>query len=236
MHVSLSEIQTTVCNAALAVGVPLGLGEDAGWAARHMMLIGFGSFAVFVDALDAIEGGRSTGFDADRAIDGKFGPEPTGLLLSAIRAGPSACDLVTSTAATDIKFSPITLTAVDVPSVILFEILAATVDMDQGQCVTWNTGDRGKFEAICWRGSLVLIKGTPEDLLLPDPADITMHLVARKPPEQGMTVNQRIQREAVEIDAATWHRVTTYADRLLVVATETSRLIGAGAGGVIDVD
>ena len=30
MHVSLSEVQTNVCKAAVAVGLPLGLGEDAG--------------------------------------------------------------------------------------------------------------------------------------------------------------------------------------------------------------
>ena len=126
MHVSLSEIQTTVCKAAVAVGLPLGLGEDAGWAARRMMAIGVGSFAAFVDAIDTVDDGRSTGFDADHAIAGSFGPQPAGLLLSAIRAGPSVCDLVALATGTDIEFAPLTLTDVDIPSVILFEVLAAT--------------------------------------------------------------------------------------------------------------
>ncbi len=235
MHVSLSEVQTTVCKAAVAVGLPLGLGEDAGQAARRMMASGVGSFAAFVDALDAVDEGRSTGFDADRAIAGDFGPKPAGRLLSAIRAGPSACDLVASAASTDIGLGRITLTNVDVPIVILFEALVASVDMDKGQCVAWNVGGGGAIEAVCWRGSLALIKGAPEDLLATDSAEITMHLVAREPRVRAITVDQRIQRDGVEIDEVTWRRVKTYADRLLVDATETSRLTGAGAG-VVDTD
>ena len=66
-------------------------------------------------------------------------------------------------------------------------------------------------------------------------AEITMCMVTRKPSVVAITVDQRIQRDAVEIDEATWHRIRTYANRLLVVATESSRLTGAGAG-VVDTD
>ncbi len=235
MHVSLSEVQTTVCKAAVAVGLPLGLGEDAGRAARWMMASGVGLLAAFVDALDAVDKGRSTGFDADRAIAGYFGPKPAGRLLSALRAGPSACDLVASAASTDMGYGRITLTDVDVPIVILFEALVASADMDTGECVAWNADGGGAIEAVCWRGSLALIKGAPEGLLATGSAEITMHLVAREPRVRAITVDQRIQRDAVEIDEATWRRVTTYADRLLVDAAETSRLTGAGAG-VVDTD
>ena len=235
MHVSLSEVQTNVCKDAVAVGLPLGLGEDAGRAARNMMASGVGTFAAFVDALDAVDEGRSTGFDADRAIAGNFAPKPASLLLSAMRAGPSACDLIASAASAEIGLGRITLFGVDVPIVILFEALVASADMDQGQCVTWNAGGGGAIEAVCWRGSLVLIKGAPEDLLATGSAEISMHLVAREPRVRAITVDQRIQRDGVDIDEATWRRVAAYADRLLVVATETSRLTGAGAG-VIDTD
>ena len=235
MHVSLSEVQTTICKAAVAVGLPLGLGEDAGRAARHMMASGIGSFAVFVDALDAVNGGRSTGFDADRAIAGDFGPRSAGLRLSALRAGPSACDLIASAARTETRFGRILLTDVDVPIVIVFEALVASRDLDQGIYFAWNAGSLGAIEAVCWRGALTLIKGVPEDLLATDSGAITMRLAARQPTGPAITVDQRIQRDAVEIDEAPWRRATTYADRLLVEATETSRLTGAGAG-VIDKD
>ena len=236
MHVSLSEVQTIVCKAAVAVGLPLGLGEEAGRAARRMMASGVGSLAAFIDALDAVDKGRSTGFDADRAITGDFGPKPAGRLLSALRAGPSACDLVMSAASTDMGYGRITLTDVDVPIVILFEALVASADMDKGQCVAWTMSGGGMIEAVCWRGSLALIKGAPEDLLVSDPAEIIMHLVAREPRVLSITVDQRIQRDAIEIDEATWRRFITYADHLLVEATETSRLTGAGSGVVVDTD
>ena len=103
MHVSLSEVETTVCKAAMAVGLPLGLGEDAGRAARRMMALGVGSFAAFCDALDAVDQRRSTGFDLEPARTGVFGPKPAGRLLSAIRAGPSACDLVVAAARTNMS-------------------------------------------------------------------------------------------------------------------------------------
>ena len=202
MHVSLSEVQTTVCKAAVAIGLPLGLGEDAGRAARCMMVSGVGSFAAFVDALDAVDKGQSTGFEADRAITGDFGPMPAGRLLSALHAGPSACDLLATATRTDLGYSRITLTDVDVPIVILFEVLVALDNMDKGQCVAWTVGGGGAIEAVCWRGSLALVKGAPEDLLATGPAEIIMYLVARKPRVPAITVDQRIQRDAVDIDEA----------------------------------
>jgi hypothetical protein len=236
VHVSLSEIQSTICKAALGVGLPLGLGEDAGWAARNMMTNGIGSISVFAEALDAIEEGKSTGFDADRAGAGYFTSKPAGFLLSAIWAGPSTCDLVASTTSRNSKFSTITLINVDVPSVILFEVLASTVGVPKGLCVAWNAGSNDEIEAVCWRGSLSLIKGMRKDLLLTAPANITIQLVNQKPPDQSMDVYRCIQREAVEIHASSWRRITIYADRLLVDASDTSRLTGAGAGSIIELD
>ncbi len=235
MHVSLSEVQTTIAKAAVAVGLPLGLGEDAGRAARHMMASGVGSCSAFIDALDAVDTGRSTGFDVDRAVAGDFGPKPAGLRLSAIRAGPSACDLVAAAARTDIAVRRITLDRIDVPIVILFEALAASADMDSGPCVAWNAAGGAAIQAVCWHGALALIQGTLADLLVPHSGEITMHLVAQQPRGPAITIDPRRQRDGVEIDPATWRRVTAYADRLLVEATETSRLTGAGAG-VIDKD
>ena len=235
MHVSLSEVQTTVSKAAVAVGLPLGLGEDAGRAARHMMASGVGSFAAFVDALETVDEGRATGFDAERAIAGDFVPEPAGRPLSAIRAGPSACDLVVSAARGDTGSGRVSLANVDVPIVILFEALVASADMDRGLCVAWNGRGESAIEAICCQGLLTLIEGTPGDLRATGAAEITMHLVAREPRVHAIAVDPRRQHDAVEIDEATWRRVASYADRLLVVATETSRLTGAGAG-VVDTD
>ena len=94
MHVSLSEVEAAVAKAAMAVGLPPGLGEDAGRAARLMLRTGLGALSDLVDALDAVDGGASVGFDADRAPAGMLVPANGARQLSALRAGPTACDLL----------------------------------------------------------------------------------------------------------------------------------------------
>ena len=140
-----------------------------------------------------------------------------------------------SAARSDSGFGPITLANVDAPIVILFVALVASPDLDRGLRVAWNGCGGNAIEAVCWQGSLILIEGAPGDLLAAGPAEITLQVVAREPKVRAIAVDPRRQRDAVEIDEATWRRVAAYADRLLVVATETSRLTGAGAG-VVDTD
>ena len=94
MHVSLSEVEAAVAKAAMAVGLPPGLGEDAGRAARLMLRTGLGALSDLVDALDAVDGGASVGFDADRVSAGMLVPANGARQLSALWAGPTACDLL----------------------------------------------------------------------------------------------------------------------------------------------
>ena len=94
MHVSLSEVEAAVAKAAMAVGLPPGLGEDAGRAARLMLRTGLGALSDLVGALDAVDGGASVGFDADRVPAGMLVPANGARQLSALRAGPTACDLL----------------------------------------------------------------------------------------------------------------------------------------------
>ena len=98
MHVSLSEVEAAVAKAAMAVGLPPGLGEDAGRAARLMLRTGLGALSDLVGALDAVDGGASVGFDADRAPAGMLVPANGARQLSALRAGPTACDLLLAAA------------------------------------------------------------------------------------------------------------------------------------------
>ena len=98
MHVSLSEVEAAVAKAAMAVGLPPGLGEDAGRAARLMLRTGLGALSDLVDALDAVDDGASVGFDADRVSAGMLVPANGARQLSALRAGPTACDLLLAAA------------------------------------------------------------------------------------------------------------------------------------------
>ena len=233
MQVSLSEIETSICKAVSAVNLPLGFGEDAGRAARCMAESGIGSLAAFVDALDALDNGQSTGFDAESAVMGKFIPKSAGRYLSALHAGPSACDLLVSAASTEPEYREITLNDVDIPLVILFLSLVASTDMNMGLHLTWS--EKNNVEVVCWHGSLVMIKGTLKNLCVSGPARLSILLVAKPPKGLETAWNQQIQGKLVDIDEAIWRRIIAYTGRLLVDATETSRLTGAGAG-VIDTD
>ena len=150
MYVSLSEIETSICKAVSAVDLPLGFGEDAGRAARSMAGSGIGSLAAFVDALDALDNGRSTGFNEKIAVTGKFTPKSAGQYLSALHAGPSACDLLISATSNNPEYREITLNDVDIPLVILFVCLVASTDMNMGLRLTWSEKDN--VEAVCWQG------------------------------------------------------------------------------------
>ena len=236
MYISLSEVETVVSKATEAVGLSPGLGEDAGRAARYMMACGVGSLMAFVDALEAVDEGLSTGFDIESAITGAFNPKSTDRTLSALCAGPSACDLILSWNNAEWCDSPIILKDVDVPVVILFEILVASSNLDKNKSITWTVSGGRVAEAVCWRGSLAMIKGEFRDLLIADSTKIMMRLATWDPNCLTMIIVRHLQREAAEVDGEMWLRIKGYADRLLVESTEASRLTGAGSGIVVDTD
>ena len=176
MHVSLSEVEAAVVKAVMAVGLPLGLGEDAGRAARLMLRSDLGTLSDLVDALDAVDGGASVGFDADRVSAGRLVPVDGAKRLSALRAGPTACDLllaaarsaggdgrdtVTSAAVDtarprDVR-SPgpgnvVTLAAVDYPTMVLHEVIDVSRHVDAAFLVAWSIGGGPDIEVLCRGG------------------------------------------------------------------------------------
>ena len=80
-----------------------------------------------------------------------------------------------------------------------------------------------------------MIQGTLKKICAPGPAQLSILLVAEPPKGLKPTWNQHMQGKLVDIDEVIWGRIIAYTSRLLVDATETSRLTGAGAG-VIDMD
>ena len=236
MHVSLSEIENTISKAVLGVGLPVGLGDDAGSAARHMIATGLGVGTIFEDALQAVDQGRSGGFKIDNSCPICFTPKIDGLLLSSIISGPSACDLASLITTENAKPATVTLRKVDVPGIILFEALANTLDAPLGHCVSWNRSSERSVKAFCWDGSLYLIKGRPVELFMWGPSDITITPLLEKPSNKSIRLEPCTQHAGMEIDAPSWRKIKTYADRLFVGSSETSRLFGAGSGGLIETD
>ena len=144
MHVSLSEVEAAVAKAAMAVGLPPGLGEDAGRAARLMLRTGLGALSDLVDALDAVDGGASVGFDADRVSAGMLVPANGARQLSALWAGPTACDLLLVAAGPaggggrDAgSRNVVALAAVDYPTVVLHQVLDVSRGIGVPLLVAW---------------------------------------------------------------------------------------------------
>lgn len=226
----------TITKAVRGVGLPVGLGEDLGLAASHMMASGVGMGTIFGDALQAVDQSRSVGFKIDDSCSIRFTPKIDGLLLSSIISGPSACDLASLITTENEELATVTLSNVDVPGIILFEALANTVDAPFGLCVSWDRGDKRSVEALCWGGSLHLIKGMVVESFMAVPSDITITPVLEKPSNKSIKLEPDAQHAAMEIDASSWQKIKTYADRLFVGSTEASRLFGAGSGGLIETD
>ena len=161
MHVSLSEVEATVAKAAMGVGLPPGLGEDAGRAAALMLRSGLGALCDLAGALDAVDGGASAGFDTDRVAARRLVPANGAAQLSALRAGPTACDLLLAAAgsaggdgrnaaapaAVDTtrprgirgpgSGNVVTLAAVDYPTVVLHLVLDVSRNIDTPLLVAW---------------------------------------------------------------------------------------------------
>ena len=142
MRVSLSEVETTVRKAALGVGLALGLAEDAGRAAGWAALAGVGDPGLFAAALEALDTGRSVGADADRAHAGTLTPVDGAGPLSALIAGPAACDALRSVAGT------VTLIAVDHPAVVLFEALEICDGLAGELRVDWRDPGGAAIEVV----------------------------------------------------------------------------------------
>ena len=235
MRVSLSEIQTFITKACVEAGLPLGLAQDAGHAARHVIRHGSRQLETFVKAIDTIDQKRSVTYDIDKANLGHFIPSHLDKHLSALYAAPSACDLLLLNETQRTEQDYITLTNVDIPAVVIAEVSAASENIDRKFCLSWNINGTYDVHGICWQGSLVLIKGTVTELLSTQSSEMTLKPVELENKFEKCIPECVDQVASPHIEEKTWERILTYVDRSLVKATETSRLTGAGAG-VIDKD
>ncbi|MBM10290.1 MAG: hypothetical protein CMF69_12130 [Magnetovibrio sp.] len=233
LQVSLSEIETSICKAVSATSLPVSFGEDAGRAARCMAESGIGSLVAFVEALDALNNGQSTGFNTQCAAMGKFIPKLDARHLSALYAGPSACDLLVSTHDVGPEYAAITLENVDKPLIILFESLVTSIDRTFGLHLSWKT--QHSIQAICWRGALTIVEGSSQNLCTSGPAKMSILRITKPPTNMEPAWSPQRTKKLTYVEEEVWHRLISYTNRLLVDSTEKSRLTGAGAG-ITDTD
>ncbi len=231
MRVSLSEVETTVRKASVGVGLPLGLAEDAGRAAAWAALVGVGDPAVFAAALEDLDTGRSVGADADQARAGHLAPGAATGPLSALLAGPTACDALLSAADATV----VTLSAVDHPAVVLFEVLEARDGLAGELRVGWHDPGGAAIEIVRRGDGMIDGLANRSSLAGLGPADMRLALTDGQVPPHAAPVRPDVLAEGVAVDDASWRCIAAFAARLLVEGTEASRVSGAGAG-VVEVD
>ena len=213
MHVSLSEVEAAVAKAVMAVGLPPGLGEDAGRAARLMLRSGLGTLSELVDALDAVDGGASVGFDADRVSAGRLVPVDGAKRLSALQAGPTACDLLLAAAAgggagrrrrdaitpaaadtarpRDVRgpgsWNVVTLAAVDCPTLVLHEVIDVSRGAGAAFPVAWSIDGGPRVEILCRHGVASLGSGALGAVSGAGPAEMSIGVVEASSDRGGGT-------------------------------------------------
>tara|TARA_Y100000588_G_scaffold364484_1_gene428175 strand:+ start:684 stop:1391 length:708 start_codon:yes stop_codon:yes gene_type:complete len=235
MRVSLSEIQTFITKACVATRLPLGLAEDAGHAARHAIQRGSGQLEAFVEAIEAMAQNRSVTYDIDKAIMGHFVPHDSDKNLSALHAGPSACDFIFLNETQNVKQGHITLISIDVPAVVIYQASVVSENVDSKYSLSWHISGASILHGICWQGSLLFTEGTLADLLSSHSSEISLQLVELGDPLDKSTSKFVDQVNSPQVEERVWNNILKYAGRSLVETTETSRLTGAGAG-VLDTD
>ncbi len=231
MRVSLSEVEATVRKASVGVGLALGLAEDAGRAAAWAALVGVGDPGLFAAALEALDTGRSVGVDADRAATETLSPVDGAGPLSALTAGPVACDALLSGA----DAATVALSAVDHPAVVLFEALEVCDGLAGELRVHWRAPDGAAIEVVRRRDGPIDGLAARHALAGHGPADMRLTLTAGHVPPPAAPARAEVLADGVAVDDVRWRCIAALAARLLVEGTEASRLSGAGAG-VIDVD
>ena len=232
MRLSLNEVEVTIRKAALGVGFPLGLAEEAGASAAWLAAAGFpfdrllaaALRTVLPEELRVIRRARVCKLVGDTGV------------CSAIRVVPSACDLVIASVVSREKIAVEAI--VDVPALAIAQAVITSATSGLPLAVEIRTKLRGitgdtpplLFDPIAklaqFRSELVRIR-------LPQEGDASGR---RALDSMGLTRARSLAlAEGVSAKDLYWDRIRSLAARTLVPATSQSREHGAGAG-MIDSD
>ena len=237
MRVSYNEIYTNVKKACIAVGVPIGVAEDIARSVTNGMESGMDYLEQITVALDKIYDTRSATYDPDQALRGLFISSNPDKSLSALNSAPSACDLTVLEPKEEYSFHQtefIKLSQVDVPSLVIFEALRMSRDLQKDECIWWEIDNINQCEGVCLRGKLMMLQCSYKVILECQNRSMTMKKMEKKKLGEGFKEhvgtldNENISRK-------NWDKITSYSNMLLVRTSEESRMKGAGAG-VVDRD
>jgi hypothetical protein len=215
MSFSLNEVEAMGKRAARGAGLPWGLAEEAGKAARWLTARGYPGAEQLADVLTRND---KQGYAelAPVDVDGVW-QAPAGRLCPLI-TGAALCDRAAEIA----EGRVIELGMTAQPLLLVPYIAGAAKLIGTAIAIGWEhvtmivTQDRE------------IIDGNPNALTARSTDSIRCRRVddASNLATPAVSVNQ----PAAPVDAATWSRLAAFAQRTFAPATEASRLSGAGAG------
>ena len=216
MRVSASEIESTLQKATIGLGLGIGCGVEAGRAALTMARHNIDLVSIFAAAFDNVSSGRSSTYDYVRAFDGVFAPTQAERHLSAIIVAPTICDFLT------VGTGQLVAESVDFPMILLMSLLSHGLEIE---CE--KLGEK-RVVIFSKAGNLRYENGQVADFQKPSSLKLT-HIAGF---ERNLLSHPM---GATEVDGDAWAELLSYAEQCLVVGSEQSRLMEAGAG-LIDED
>ena len=233
MHASNAEIETLTCKAAVGVGLPAGLAEDAGVAAAWLSGAGFAGADIACRAIENIRKGRArpviiSGHTASLC------PDTKGKLASVMYAAPSLSDFLQTT-------SRVTVARLDEP-LLLFAHLVCSSSVRAMELVLHSVGSTGKvLQGVIQRGHGRL-EGPPfSEQEAKNGSEVSVTMVGGsqdrnfKPTKKESETRRAAIQRGVEVTEAIWAELQRLAAHTLVPESATSKQRGAGAG-MIDND
>ncbi len=233
MHASNAEIETLTYKAAVGVGLPVGLAEDAGVAAAWLSMAGFDGVDITCRAIENISNSKARPVIVSNQST-SFCPDTKGKLASVIYAAPSVFDFLQTT-------SRVTVSHLDEP-LLLFAHLVCSSSLRKMEFSLRSVGSIGTV----LRGVIQRGHGRLDGLSISNQeekggSEVTVTMVSLSE-DRNFTLTKKememrrvaIQRGVV-VNETIWTKLQSLAANTLVPESATSKQRGAGAG-MIDND
>ena len=233
MHASNAEIETLTCKAAVGVGIPVGLAEDAGVAAAWLSAAGFAGAEIAYRAIENLRKGKARPVIVSSHSE-SLCPDTKGKLASVMYAAPSIFDFLQTT-------SPVTVVRLDEP-LLLFGHLVCSSSIPAVELVLHSVGSTGEvLQGVIQRGHGRL-EGPPfsnQEAKNGSEVSVTMVGISEdrnfKPTKKEIDVRRVAIQRGVAVNEAIWTELKRLAAQTLVPESVESKQRGAGAG-LIDND
>ncbi len=233
MHASNAEIETLTCKAAVGVGLPVGLAEEAGAAAAWLSAAGFAGAEIAYRAIENLRKGKARPVIVSSHSE-SLCPDTKGKLASVMYAAPSIFDFLQTT-------SPVTVVRLDEP-LLLFGHLVCSSSMPAVELVLHSVGSTGEvLQGVIQRGHGRL-EGPPlsnQEAKNGSEVSVTMVGISEdrnfKPTKKEIDVRRVAIQRGVAVNEAIWTELKRLAAQTLVPESVESKQRGAGAG-LIDND